>query len=330
MSEKFTINLDNRTFAFGSLANGSFQNLDTNLSFKEKNDAKGIYSTGSISGDFIGEIKNMPTIPVVVRHKIAQDSSRGFNIIVLGLGGTGGYLVRDLTRFIFALKEKGDSRSFNLFFVDPDKVEHKNILRQNFSPKDEGKYKAEVLAKRYGSAFGLEIETITEFADYNLLSEICSFEKCFNLPTLIIGCVDNNKARRSINDFVKRQDQCYWIDSGNEQKSGQVFVGFGKHRHYGGMNDNETFPLPTVVDIYPEISDEKQDEVENKVSCAERAVVDTQNIFVNMSAAGYILNFVRQILMKEELTLNGVEFNIKGITVPRYLTKEYLNKVYSK
>ena len=37
-------------------------------------------------------------------------------------------------------------------------VEEKNLLRQNFITSDQGKYKAEVLAKRYSAAFGVDIK----------------------------------------------------------------------------------------------------------------------------------------------------------------------------
>ena len=81
-----------------------------------------------------------------------------FNIIIVGVGGTGGYVVRDLQRFIYSLGKRVHDIKLNLHLVDPDIVEMKNLLRQNFSPTDLGKPKAEVTAIRTSRIFGLEVK----------------------------------------------------------------------------------------------------------------------------------------------------------------------------
>ena len=75
-------------------------------------------------------------------------------IIVLGAGGTGGYLIPHLYRIAFA----DDKRNYRIIICDGDIVEPKNLIRQNFVKQDIGRNKAAVLAERYAGAFGIECE----------------------------------------------------------------------------------------------------------------------------------------------------------------------------
>lgn len=214
------------------------------------------------------------------------------NIYIIGAGGTGGYVIRDLARFVYSVVLRDpEAANIKITIVDPDIVEEKNVLRQNFMPGDVGKHKAEVMAKRHSMAFGIEI------GYYN-----CTFgEMSSNIPSsnvVIIGCVDNNKARREIHTHLRNSyfDSKVWIDSGNERKSGQVILG----------NKNK---VPTVTGLFPEILDEAQDS-KSEISCAERMLQDEQNIFVNVTAANLILNFVRKLALREPILMHGTAFNI--------------------
>ena len=71
-----------------------------------------------------------------------------FTFYIVGAGGTGSYLVRDLARIISVYNEKYN-RNDEIVIIDQDIVESKNLTRQNFIRNDIGKNKAEVLAKRY-------------------------------------------------------------------------------------------------------------------------------------------------------------------------------------
>ena len=79
-------------------------------------------------------------------------------IIVLGAGGTGGYLIPHLYRIAFA----NEQRKYRIIICDGDIAEPKNLVRQNFLEQDIGRNKAAVLAERYAGAFGIECEYIPE------------------------------------------------------------------------------------------------------------------------------------------------------------------------
>ena len=76
-------------------------------------------------------------------------------VIIIGAGGTGGYVIPHLYRISFAAE-----RSMRILVCDGDVVEEKNLIRQNFVEQDVGRNKAQVLAERYSAAFGIECEYI--------------------------------------------------------------------------------------------------------------------------------------------------------------------------
>ena len=330
MTTDLSVDLTSNTFKFGSIANGQITDMSADISLRSQQGSMPF--SGVISGNFAGEVKGAKTIPLTIPHK--ANSSESYTIAIVGAGGTGGYLIRDLARFIYALREKGDSRDFRIKIIDADIVEKKYVLRQNFTVRDIGKYKAEVMAKRYSAAFGLEIEAITKMIETKQdLAEIFS-RLGYNSTKILVGCVDNNKARRVFSDHIRFSDT-YWIDSGNETKSGQIILGYGKFDrdlHRGSApSRNSNYRMPNVTHLYPEILDPNEDDLEQaNISCADRAMVDTQNIFVNMTAAGHQLSFIRQIILQEPITINSIEFNIKGVTEVKHLTKDYILDVRQK
>lgn len=237
---------------------------------------------------------------------VTRGSKKQFVIIVAGVGGTGGYVVRDLSRFLYSIKTRSDDYDIKLVLVDPDEVEEKNLLRQNFLPQDLGQNKADTLASRHARAFQIEISSIPEKLDKKLLGKIVN--KYPNHTPIVLGCVDNNIARREIHDYMKlTRNRVFWIDSGNERTSGQVVLGSNKG-------------FPTVTDLFPEILEPSSDSTET-VSCAERLMQDEQNIFVNIEAATHVLNFIRALILDEQSAIHGVKFNISG-KVDNYCLQE--------
>lgn len=289
------------------------------------------------------------SLPDIRTHIPATREAELIVYSIIGAGGTGGYVIRDLLRYLQALKLKGDSRHFVVNIVDADIVEEKNLIRQNFIPSDIKKPKAEVLAKRYGAAFGIPVYAYTVFLERpDFLNTIVSnaaesmgvHNSRQTVQHVIVGCVDNHKARRTIWNHVSTRDQLYWVDSGNERTSGQVVCSYGRfRRNYNGASFSDfkdtgfyptsrTYPLPTIVDIFPDILDPNKDlEGSDNTSCADRAMIEDQNIFINMTAAINVLNYLRQITNAETITSNAVYFDIKGLSTVELITPEYLSRI---
>ena len=64
-------------------------------------------------------------------------------IVLLGAGGTGGYLIPHLYRIAHSI-----NKSIRIIMCDGDVVKEKNLIRQNFVRQDIGHNKAKVLAER--------------------------------------------------------------------------------------------------------------------------------------------------------------------------------------
>ena len=255
-------------------------------------------------------------------------------ILILGCGGTGAYTIAFLSRIISTLK----NNNINYYIADGDIVEEKNLSRQHFVSQDINRNKAEVLAERYSSAFGIsicaipeELKTISQFNDL--------FAKSTNI--LIIGCVDNNASRKIIYDFAFAKyglhKNVFWIDSGNEETNGQVVLGlypgtFSYNPYnpfnYGAIKEG-VFSLPNVIDLYPEMIN-AETRFNSDLSCAERAASAPQNMMTNITAATLIVNYAQKIIFKQPIKSHATEFTINNTFTTRLNTPENLKVVSAK
>jgi molybdopterin/thiamine biosynthesis adenylyltransferase len=133
-------------------------------------------------------------------------------IIVVGCGGTGslamGYLARMLRK-----------TSTNVLLIDGDSVEDKNLERQGFSSCDVGESKAAILADEV-QAVGLN--NVQFISEYLIDKSQLPHEK--GDLTILIGCVDNHRARQVMHQYFYSLDDCIYIDSANEFDAGEVCV----------------------------------------------------------------------------------------------------------
>jgi PRTRC genetic system ThiF family protein len=261
------------------------------------------------------------------------------NVLVIGCGGTGGHLVPHLARYIKVANER-NPRTTNLILADGDIVEEKNLKRQHFIEADISKNKAMVMAERYSSAFGLEIRAIP--SDLESAEQIDEAMKHYPLPSdcsyLVIGCVDNNASRRIIYEWLNSvsYNGKFWIDSGNEEKAGQVICGYSPptRGYYRGVKAGlknkikvGDFSLPCVIDHYPELGDDSDSAFNSQLSCADRAISAPQNMQTNVSAATIIMNYARKVIDREALRSHGVEFSIDNVYNTKLNIEENLSKV---
>lgn len=239
--------------------------------------------------------------PLAMKHYQNAYQKR---IIVIGCGGTGGYLVPHLARLIASWNDP----SIDLVLMDGDIVESKNLTRQNFITPDLGKYKAEVLAERYSAAFGISIRYIPEyFKNAKMLTPLTTNHG--HGANIVIGCVDNHRTRREIAKWFRRRLGRIWIDAGNEEMHGQVICGINFPPYASRQDQEQPFGLPCVADLFPEIDNDRKAMFNDELSCAERAQSAPQNIATNIMAANYLLNFTQQVLMGEPLYTHGVFFS---------------------
>ncbi len=266
--------------------------------------------------------------PVIPETKAMGGFRRPDDILVLGCGGTGAYVVGHLARLI-AVLNGGDNhpcQGFRLVLADGDKVERKNLERQHFVERDLDTNKAEALAARYSAAFGLEIRAVP-----NYLEDVGSITELE--ADMVIGCVDNNASRKVLSEWAggPHGDDRFWIDAGNEENSGQVVCGFRPSVYRNGRPREQTdvgdgvFSLPFVTEIYPNLL--KGDRFNSELSCAELAQAAPQNMMANITAATLVLNFAQKILRGRTLRSHGAVFSVDNSFRTILNTPENLAKV---
>lgn len=259
-------------------------------------------------------------------------------VLVVGCGGTGGYVISHLARFISVLNAAG--RNITLILADGDQVEEKNLKRQHFISCDIGRNKAEALAERYSVAFGMEIAALKKD-----IESVRDLEVMKNISTrgqsdLIISCVDNNASRKVMWEWFCLRTQGgfgrskFWIDSGNEETAGQVVCGFcpsdvvyySTIKPVAGRALAGQFSVPCAVEVYPDLLSGEQ-KFNSELSCAERAISAPQNMQTNVTAATLVMNFAQKVIEGTQLKSFCVEFSINNVFNTKHITFENLSLV---
>ena len=245
--------------------------------------------------------------------------SRPVKVVMLGAGGTGAHIAPHLYRLLYALE-----RPVKFIICDGDKVEPKNLVRQNFTQADLGENKARVIAERYSEAFGLETSYVPSFIESaERLEELVKPEVIYTgryvhngeggllvretVPELVIliGAVDNNRSRKLCHEvFLQARDLIY-IDSGNGEYTGQIVCGV---RRAG-----KTFYKPVGM-LYPEVND-PEDLFPTEVSCAEASVSAPQTIVANLMAATAVVTMIYNILVMGDNTVQQTTFSTRSVNI---------------
>lgn len=245
--------------------------------------------------------------------------SRPVKVVMLGAGGTGAHIAPHLYRLLYALE-----RPVKFIICDGDKVEPKNLVRQNFTQADLGENKARVIAERYSEAFGLETSYVPSFIEsVERLEELVKPEVIYTgryvhngeggllvretVPELVIliGAVDNNRSRKLCHEvFLQARDLIY-IDSGNGEYTGQIVCGV---RRAG-----KTFYKPVGM-LYPEVND-PEDLFPTEVSCAEASVSAPQTIVANLMAATAVVTMIYNILVMGDNTVQQTTFSTRSVNI---------------
>lgn len=135
-------------------------------------------------------------------------------IHVVGCGGIGSYLVRELSQ-LFRENQlvAGDGRKFSVKLYDADEIEQKNLPYQDFTVDDLFRDKCEVLGTRYSMEYQLCL--VDNF------SELVATDQ-----DIIVCCVDNAKTRKLL--FSEDLD-VRWVDLRSHGRYVAMFVKSAKN-----------------------------------------------------------------------------------------------------
>ncbi|QVK17744.1 ThiF family adenylyltransferase [Mycoplasmatota bacterium] len=207
-------------------------------------------------------------------------------IMIIGAGGTGSALFQDLCRCDI----KAD-----IYLVDGDRVQTKNIGRQHFSKKHVKKFKAESLVDTATQALGLSnLYYCNQYIKENNVEEILSML----LPhqkKVIVGCVDNHPTRKLIEEYFdngNKNSDYYYVDCANGQNAGEVVATFIDYRKVHGSYRSEYDP-----NVLEDTTGADELVVEDEESCSDAiAAGNEQTIIANRKAAITALELITAYL----------------------------------
>ena len=239
-----------------------------------------------------------------------SNMAQSFNILVVGCGGTGGFVAEGLCRLLIG-------NDIPIILIDYDRVEAHNLIRQNFYSGDVGKFKSQALAERLSVQFGRRIG----FSVYPYMNDIIGEEYGDGMYSpvnqgLIIGCVDNADARRTIEQTMRFGN--WWLDTGNGLSSGQVLIGNTKkaesmerafNKDSGEVN---RLPLPTWQ--LPSLLAPPTSEKPDNQDCAEAVASGDQGPVINQAMAMLVLEFTHRLLAGT-LTWMGAYIDLEAGTL---------------
>jgi PRTRC genetic system ThiF family protein len=244
---------------------------------------------------------NLDTLDAATLRLIERDS---LNLALVGCGGTGSWLAPTVVRVARLLTEKFN-KTVRVVFVDPDTVEPRNCYRQNFAEFEVGRNKAECLALRYGLAWGVDVLALPQAFDADLDKLLEDERQTYYGLSVVIGCVDNARARAEIQRYVLEKSGYgaarWWLDCGNDRHSGQVLLG-----GFNNKQDRKVFPIPGYCsrlplpgDQHPELlAEQPEDEIPDaNLSCADLALSGAQGLAVNQQVAAIAGSYLLQMLV---------------------------------
>lgn len=214
---------------------------------------------------------------------------RQVNVTVVGCGGTGSAIAGGLPYLDQALLAYGHPGGLNVHLMDGDRVSKTNCVRQAFALSEIGHNKATVIATRTNLFWGQRWTATPAHATKSNIGN----------PDILIGCVDTRKARKTLARIAAAK-HCYWLDIGNNADSGQFL--------FGGRG------LPTAVQRWPELADEKLDGTDGP-SCSAAEALEKQAPFVNQVLANHALAFLAQLFRYGQVDHVGGFVNLKTGTV---------------
>lgn len=242
--------------------------------------------------------------------KLKEDVS--YNIIIVGVGGTGSHLTSFLAQLIG--NNANFKRKHNIILVDEDTVEEKNLRTQKFLESDVGMNKAEVLSDRYSSVFDLNIKYVDKFiSNKDDIVKLTRQHHFLTMHNIIVSCVDNNAARKVLDDFFNDNEmtmycgELIYIDAGNssgaDELTGQAVVGY---------RNNRKVILPSVSTYFPQMLKEEP-EVISTASCGEEMLHNIQNIGANITSACTIFNILNNIIGFNQIPGDLFMFNATNV-----------------
>lgn len=238
-----------------------------------------------------------------------------YKIVVVGVGGTGGLLARDLARYLYSLKTDS-SISFALTLIDGDRVSESNVSRQPFLLEDVGQFKVDCLSEAFEAMYdGVTVYPVPVYLDTvdELAGAIssCTLETSFSTISynvrkhlILIGAVDNHRARQVMYEYFENHNfeynihDVFYIDSANEFDYGTCVCGY---------RDMDGVHCPSRAFFFPNVLTDKGKRA-SEISCGEINVSAPQHLATNLMAAQVVLSRIVSFITSHETPFGVTTF----------------------
>lgn len=193
--------------------------------------------------------------------------------ILIGAGGTGSHFISPALAYLHAHHTNTNNPDWEMYVVDGDNYEYKNLERQLFNPEFVGQNKADALVSMYDR---YPLISVPKFIGKDDLKELIP-----EYSTVFIG-VDNYSLRALIVEHAMGLKNVAIINAGNEKADGSVQVWV--------RTDGKNM-TPPLTFCHPEIAYVSKDD-RSTMTCAEAALIPggEQLILANTTAAQLMLH----------------------------------------
>jgi len=221
-------------------------------------------------------------------------NAQTFNIVLIGAGGTGGNLAPMIARLVC------NRPGIQFTVVDGDFVEISNLERQPYLENDLAANKAQTLSGKINIAFGMNTRYYPRFIEsIAQLKSLCKTEENESSITILIGAVDNYKARAIMEQYFSKAQNLIYIDSANEDYYGDVIC---------ALKANGETILKTRGMYRPKEVFSGKGRVKN-TSCAVKVIDNPQYYPTNQMAANIVLKMVSDIIVERNLHAHFINFD---------------------
>lgn len=223
-----------------------------------------------------------------------------YHVLVIGCGGTGSAFLQNLMPYL--MHRGADAVEVNVTICDGDIVEEKNLARQVFFPDQVSMNKAVALAESISATYDYNVDVIPRYLE-NVDSVCSAFGHSYSCLPVLVGCVDNLKARAIYEEWFSKTDSAVYIDCANEEFHGEVVYA----SKFGGK-----LLSPLRSRVFPSFAKLLEQEKESlkfhsEIDCLQRAVSAPQHIFTNKMSAMLAVNAVSAML-ESNRPPTGVDF----------------------
>ena len=245
------------------------------------------------------------------------DPQHPVTVNLIGAGGTGSQVLTCLARLDVTLRALGHP-GLSVTLYDPDIVSGTNIGRQLFSDSDIGLNKAKCLITRVNNFFGNDWKA--EPRPYpSVLKEV----KRDEIANITVTCTDNIKSRLDLwnvlgkmppASYTDNATPLYWMDFGNTQTTGQVFIGTVRNKIKQPVS-KEFLPVPRMNVITEEVSYSVIKEKDSGPSCSLVEALGKQDLYINSMLAQVGCGILWRMFKEGRTLYRGAYINLDTLRV---------------